>query len=247
LTSEAKQRLKTIEEFAELGSGFNIAMRDMDIRGAGNLLGGEQSGFIAEIGYDVYHKILDEAVRELKETDFKELYAEEMKETQTYVKECSIETDLEMLIPDEYVRNSSERMILYKDLNEIKNEEELEQFESKLNDRFGKVPRQIYELFNGVRLKWIATRLGMEQLIIKNKHIRCYFISNQQSSFYSSEAFARIMQYVQQHKQGIYLRETEKFLVLHIEGITSMKMATHKLKEVSEFVYGTVEPINVKA
>jgi transcription-repair coupling factor (superfamily II helicase) len=241
LTSEAKQRLKTIEEFAELGSGFNIAMRDMDIRGAGNLLGGEQSGFIAEIGYDVYHKILDEAVRELKETDFKELYAEELKETQNYSKECNIETDLEMLIPDEYVRNSSERMILYKDLNEIKNEEELAEYETKLNDRFGKVPKQIYELFNGMRLKWIATRLGMEQLIIKNKHIRCYFISNQQSSFYTSEAFSRIMKYVQLHKQGIYLRETEKFLVLHIEGINSMKTATHKLKEISDFVYGAPE------
>jgi transcription-repair coupling factor (superfamily II helicase) len=241
LTSEAKQRLKTIEEFAELGSGFNIAMRDMDIRGAGNLLGGEQSGFIAEIGYDVYHKILDEAVRELKETDFKELYAEELKETQNYSKECNIETDLEMLIPDEYVRNSSERMILYKDLNEIKNEEELTEYETKLNDRFGKVPKQIYELFNGMRLKWIATKLGMEQLIIKNKHIRCYFISNQQSSFYTSEAFSRIMKYVQLHKQGIYLRETEKFLVLHIEGINSMKTATHKLKEISDFVYGAPE------
>jgi transcription-repair coupling factor (superfamily II helicase) len=247
LTSEAKQRLKTIEEFAELGSGFNIAMRDMDIRGAGNLLGGEQSGFIAEIGYDVYHKILDEAVRELKESDFKELYADEIKETQNYAKECNIESDLEMLIPDEYVRNSSERMIIYRDLNEIKNEEELSAFEEKLTDRFGKVPKQIYELFNGVRLKWIATKLGMEQLIIKNKHIRCYFISNQQSAFYKSDAFARIMLYVQRHRQGIYLRETEKFLVLHIEGITSMKMASHKLREISEFVYGVAEVTNDKA
>jgi transcription-repair coupling factor (superfamily II helicase) len=132
-------------------------------------------------------------------------------------------------------------MILYKDLNEIKNEEELTEYETKLNDRFGKVPKQIYELFNGMRLKWIATKLGMEQLIIKNKHIRCYFISNQQSSFYTSEAFSRIMKYVQLHKQGIYLRETEKFLVLHIEGINSMKTATHKLKEISDFVYGAPE------
>ncbi len=238
LTQEARQRLKTIEEFADLGSGFNIAMRDMDIRGAGNLLGGEQSGFIAEIGYDVYHKILDEAVRELKETDFKELYAEELKNDHEYAKECTIETDLEMLIPDEYVRSSAERMLLYKELNEVKNEEELKEFEDKITDRFGKVPKQIYELFNGVRLKWIATKLGMEQLIIKNKHIRCYFISNQQAAFYKSEAFSRIMLYVQQHKKGIYLRETEKFLVLHIESITSMKAASHKLKEVSEFVYG---------
>ena len=241
LTQDARQRLKTIEEFADLGSGFNIAMRDMDIRGAGNLLGGEQSGFIAEIGYDVYHKILNEAIQELKQSDFKELYAEEVKETQQYSKECTIETDLEMLIPDEYVRNSSERMILYKELNDIKNEEGIKEFETKITDRFGKVPAQVYELFNGVRLKWIATRLGMEQLIIKNKHLRCYFISNQQSSFYSSEAFSRIMKYVQVHKQGIYLRETEKYLVLHIEGIGSMKTATHKLREVQDFVYGVEE------
>ncbi len=243
LTQEAKQRLKTIEEFAELGSGFNIAMRDMDIRGAGNLLGGEQSGFIAEIGYDVYHKILDEAIRELKESDFKELYAEELQETQEYSKECSIETDLEMLIPDEYVRNSAERMTLYKDLNEIKNEEELAAYEAKLIDRFGKIPKQVHELFNGVRLKWVATKLGMEQMIIKNRHLRCYFISNQSSSFYSSSAFAKIMQYVQQHRQGIYLRETDKYLVLHVEGIGSMKQASQKLKEVSDFVYGTAAKV----
>jgi transcription-repair coupling factor (superfamily II helicase) len=243
LTTEAKQRLKTIEEFAELGGGFNIAMRDMDIRGAGNLLGGEQSGFIAEIGYDVYHKILDEAVRELKETDFKELYAEELKETREYVKECTIETDLEMLIPDEYVRSSAERMLLYKELNDIKNEEGIDAYEKMITDRFGKVPKQVYELFNGVRLKWTATRLGMEQMIIKNRHLRCYFISNQQSSFYTSEAFSRILQYVQQHKQGIYLRETEKYLVLNVEGITSMKGAAVKLKEISEWVYGKEETV----
>lgn len=240
LTQDARQRLKTIEEFAELGSGFNIAMRDMDIRGAGNLLGGEQSGFIAEIGYDVYHKILDDAIRELKESEFKELYAEELKETKAYVKECSIETDLEMLIPDEYVRNSAERMLLYKDLNEVKDEEGLERFEDRLSDRFGKVPKQVYELFNAVRLKWIATQLGMEQIAIKNRHLRCYFIANQQAAFYQSEAFSRILLYVQQHRQGVYLRETEKFLVLHVEGIGSMKSASHKLREICDFVYGKV-------
>jgi transcription-repair coupling factor (superfamily II helicase) len=237
LTPEARQRLKTIEEFAELGSGFNIAMRDMDIRGAGNLLGGEQSGFIAEIGYDVYHKILDEAIRELKQTDFKDLYAEEVKESEQYAFECAIETDLEMLIPDSYVRNSAERMLLYKELNEITNEEKLEAFEERIADRFGKVPPQVYELFNGVRLKWTATRLGMEQMIIKNKHLRCYFIADQQSVFYTSDVFSRILAYVQRHRQGIYLRETEKYLVLHIEGIHSMREAGAKLKEVNDYVY----------
>jgi transcription-repair coupling factor (superfamily II helicase) len=241
LTQEARQRLKTLEEFAELGSGFNIAMRDMDIRGAGNLLGAEQSGFISEIGYDVYHKILDEAVRELKQTDFKDLYKEELDRTNDYVKDCAIESDLEMMIPDSYVKNSAERMILYRQINEIKTEDGLYEFETQLTDRFGKVPKQVFELFNGMRLKWIATKLGMEQMIIKNKHLRCYFISNQESSFYSSEIFARIMKYVQQHQRGVYLRETEKYLVLNIEGITSMNKANESLKEISEFVFGEIK------
>jgi transcription-repair coupling factor (superfamily II helicase) len=240
LTTEARQRLKTIEEFAELGSGFNIAMRDMDIRGAGNLLGGEQSGFISEIGYDVYHKILDEAVRELKQTNFKDLYKEELDRTHDYVKECAIESDLEMLIPDEYVKSSAERMLIYKQLNDIKTEEEITDFKTQLADRFGPVPKQLAELFNAVRLKWIATKLGMEQLIIKNKHLRCYFISNQESSFYSSDVFSKIMSYVQQHKKGMYLRETEKYLVLNIEDVGSMKTANERLKEVESFVYGEV-------
>lgn len=241
LTQEAKQRLKTLEEFAELGSGFNIAMRDMDIRGAGNLLGAEQSGFIADIGYDVYHKILEEAIRELKQTDFKELYQDEMNRTNDYVKDCAIETDLEMLIPDAYVKNTAERMILYKQLNETKNEEELKKFEVNLADRFGKIPKQIFELFNGVRLKWIATQLGMEQMIIKGRHLRCYFISNQESSFYNSPVFSKILTYVQQHKKGIYLRETEKYLVLNIEGVTSMKEAKEQLENIGAFVFGKEE------
>jgi transcription-repair coupling factor (superfamily II helicase) len=241
LTQEAKQRLKTLEEFAELGSGFNIAMRDMDIRGAGNLLGAEQSGFIADIGYDVYHKILEEAIRELKQTDFKELYQDEMNRTNDYVKDCAIETDLEMLIPDAYVKNTAERMILYKQLNETKNEEELKKFEANLADRFGKIPKQIFELFNGVRLKWIATQLGMEQMIIKGRHLRCYFISNQESSFYNSPVFGKILTYVQQHKKGIYLRETEKYLVLNIEGVTSMKEAKEQLENIGAFVFGKEE------
>ncbi len=237
LTNEARQRLRTIEEFSELGSGFNISMRDLDIRGAGNLLGGEQSGFIAEIGFDVYQKILDEAVRELKESDFKELYAEELERTHEYVKDCAIETDLEMLIPDAFVKSSTERMMLYRDLNEVKDEEGLEKFRQQLADRFGKVPHQVLELFNAVRMKWLATQLGMERIILKNKQMRCYFIENQTATFYSSEAFTRVLQYVQQFKSGTYLRETEKHLVLNVEGITSVKLATEKLKHIQEFVY----------
>lgn len=235
LTKESRQRLKTIEEFSNLGSGFNIAMRDLDIRGAGNLLGGEQSGFIAEIGMEVYQKILDEAVRELKESDFKELYKEELQRTQQYTKDCSIETDLEMLIPDEYVKSNSERMLLYRELNEVKDEAGLEKFANELIDRFGKIPQQVLELFNAVRMKWIATQLGMERIILKNKHLKCYFVENQTSVFYSSQTFSRILAYMQAYKQGVYLRETEKYLVLTIENVASIKEAMEKLKQIQLF------------
>ncbi|MFN8322120.1 MAG: transcription-repair coupling factor [Chitinophagales bacterium] len=236
LTNESKQRLKTIEEFAELGSGFNIAMRDMDIRGAGNMLGGEQSGFIAEIGLDVYQKILDEAVHELKQTDFKDLYKDDLERTNDYVRDCAIETDLEMLIPSDYVSNTTERMLLYRDLNEIKEEDGLKKFEEQLHDRFGPVPAPVFELFDAMRMKWLATGLGMEQIILKGKTLRCYFVANKESAFYSSSVFSKILQYVQQHRQGIYLRETEKFLVLTFEGIRSMKQADERLSELSGFV-----------
>jgi transcription-repair coupling factor (superfamily II helicase) len=237
LTQDARERLKTLEEFSELGSGFNIAMRDMDIRGAGNLLGGEQSGFIADIGYDVYHKILDEAIRELKQTEFKDLYKEELDRTQDYVRDCAIETDLEMLIPNEYVSNTTERMLLYRDLNELKDEESLAKFEEQIHDRFGEVPKQVYELFDAMRMKWIATKLGMEQILLKGKHLRCYFVANKESSFYASNVFTKILQYVQLNRQGIYLRETEKFLVLHFEDVRSMKDADERLRDLEAFVY----------
>ncbi len=237
LTQEAKQRLKTIEEFSELGSGFNIAMRDMDIRGAGNMLGAEQSGFIAEIGYDVYQKILDEAIRELKETDFKELYKEELERTHDYVRDCAIETDLEMLIPSDYVSNTTERMLLYRDLNEIKDEAGLEKFEAELNDRFGEVPKPVFELFDAMRLKWLATGLGMEQIILKGKQLRCYFVANKDSTFYNSTVFSRILDFVQNHRHGVHLRETEKYLVLNFERTNSMKEADEKLKQLNAWVY----------
>jgi transcription-repair coupling factor (superfamily II helicase) len=236
LTNEARQRLKTLEEFSDLGSGFQIAMRDMDIRGAGNVLGAEQSGFIAEIGYDVYHKILDEAIRELKQTQFADLYKDELERKVDYVRDCAIESDLEMLIPSDYVCNTAERMILYRDLNELKNEEALAKFEEQLHDRFGEVPKQVYELFNAMRLKWIATQLGMEQIILKGKLLRCYFVSNQESSFYSSAVFSKIIEYVQKHRDGVYLRETEKYLVLNIESVKSMKQAEERLEDVERFV-----------
>ncbi|MBK7147395.1 MAG: transcription-repair coupling factor [Bacteroidetes bacterium] len=239
LSNESRQRLKTIEEFSDLGSGFNIAMRDMDIRGAGNMLGAEQSGFIAEIGLEVYQKILDEAVRELKQTDFKDLYKEELERNNDYVRDCAIETDLEMLIPNQYVSNTTERMLLYRELNDIKDEAGLAKFEEQLHDRFGPVPEPVYELFEAMRLKWMATKLGMEQIILKGKIMRCYFVANQESSFYKSAVFGKILEYVQQHKQGIYLRETEKFLVLTFENVRKMKDADRQLSELSGRVFGS--------
>lgn len=236
LSNESKQRLKTIEEFSDLGSGFNIAMRDMDIRGAGNMLGAEQSGFIAEIGYDVYQKILDEAIRELKDSEFKELYKEELERTHDYVRDCAIETDLEMLIPSEYVSNTTERMLLYRDLNEIKDEEGLKKFEEQLHDRFGEVPAPVFELFDAMRLKWIATGLGMEQIILKGKTMRCYFVANKESAFYSSSTFGKILEYVQMNRVGVYLRETEKYLVLTFEQVKTMKEAEERLEDVGRFV-----------
>ncbi len=238
LSNESKQRLKTIEEFSDLGSGFNIAMRDMDIRGAGNMLGAEQSGFIAEIGYDVYQKILDEAIRELKDSDFKELYKEELERTHDYVRDCAIETDLEMLIPNSYVSNTTERMLLYRDLNEIKDEPGLKKFEEQLHDRFGEVPAPVFELFDAMRLKWVATGLGMEQIILKGKTMRCYFVANKESAFYSSSTFGKILEYVQMNRVGVYLRETEKYLVLTFEQVKTMKEAEERLEDVGRFVGG---------
>ncbi|HRG87464.1 MAG TPA: transcription-repair coupling factor, partial [Chitinophagales bacterium] len=183
-----------------------------------------------------YQKILDEAVRELKQTDFKDLYRDELERTQDYVRDCAIETDLEMLIPTSYVSNTTERMLLYRELNEIKDEEGLQRFEEGLHDRFGNVPPPVYELFEAMKLKWMATRLGMEQIILKNKTMRCYFVANQESSFYKSTVFSKILQYAGQHRSGIYLRETEKFLVLTIENVKSMKIADERLSDLSAFV-----------
>jgi transcription-repair coupling factor (superfamily II helicase) len=238
LTRDARMRLKTIEEFAELGSGFNIAMRDLDIRGAGNLLGGEQSGFISEIGFETYHKILDEAIQELKETDFKDLYAEELKGKRNYARDCQIDTDLEMLIPDSYVNTISERLSLYTDMNSAKNDEELTIFAEELKDRFGPIPPQVEELFNALRLKWIATSLGMERILVKSSKMTCYFLQNQESSFYESPVFANIIKFVGIHNQSAKLKETDKYLILTFSDVNSMNQAHQRLKEMEEFAYG---------
>jgi transcription-repair coupling factor (superfamily II helicase) len=224
LTTEARQRLRTVEEFSDLGDGFNIAMRDMDIRGAGNLLGGEQSGFIADVGYETYQKILDEAILELKQTDFKDLFKEEMDKKSAYVTDVAIDTDIEMHIPDDYVIQTQERLNLYTQLDDIDDEEGIQKFAAMLTDRFGKIPSQVEELFDGLRLRWVAKELGFERIILKNNKLQGFFVGNPQSSFYETEVFQRILKYVlgegktrqmsfkQSPKHFIFIRENVRTL-----------------------------------
>lgn len=232
LTHEARKRLKTIEEFSDLGSGFEIAMRDLDIRGAGNLLGAEQSGFIADIGYETFQRILEEAIEELKETDFKELFKEELNKKTSYVKDVQIETDTEMHIPDDYVSSVSERLSLYTRLDSINDELGLADFETMLKDRFGKIPTPVKELFHGLRLRWIAKELGFERIVLKNKTLRCFFVENPQSSYYDSPTFQTIFQYVANNgsRLGIGLKKTPRSLILIKEGIQSLRAASELLE-----------------
>jgi transcription-repair coupling factor (superfamily II helicase) len=237
LTKEAKERLRTIEQFSELGSGFNVALRDMDIRGAGNLLSGEQSGFIADIGYDTYHKILDEAIQELKEVDYKDLYSEEnKKEEKEFARECQVETDTDMLIPDSYVRSTQERMVLYTDLNDIKTEEEIATFERSIHDRFGPLPKQIYELFDGLRLKWYAKKLGIERVLFRNKVMKCYFIQNQDSYFFKTMVFGKIIEYVSAYPVNTSMKQTGNHLILEFKNIDNLKTALAQLDFMKEKV-----------
>ncbi|HRO41341.1 MAG TPA: transcription-repair coupling factor [Flavipsychrobacter sp.] len=223
LPNDSRKRLQTLEQFNELGSGFQIAMRDLDIRGAGNLLGGEQSGFIAEIGFEMYQKILDEAIRELKTTDFKEVFKEEYERKKDFVSDCTIDTDLEILIPDNYVENITERLSLYTQLDDVANEEELQMFADELKDRFGPIPSQVEELFTTIRCRWIAKELGFEKLILKNTQLRLYFISNPESPYFESETFNHIMQYIQTQTNNARLKQVGKNFMLLADNITNMK------------------------
>jgi transcription-repair coupling factor (superfamily II helicase) len=232
LTSEARKRLRTIEEFSDLGSGFEIAMRDLDIRGAGNLLGAEQSGFIADIGYETFQRILEEAIQELKESDFKDLFQEELSKQNSFVRDVQIDTDTEMHIPDEYVSSVSERLSLYTDLDKIEDEAGLEKFESELKDRFGKLPVPVYELFDGLRLRWTAQHLGFERIILKEKKLRCFFVENPQSRFYDSLVFQKIFSFIANHgdKHGLSIKKTPKSLILIKESVASLKKAQEVLR-----------------
>lgn len=230
MTEEARKRIQALEQFSELGSGFNIAMKDLEIRGAGDLLGGEQSGFINEIGFDTYQKIMNEAIEELKENEFKDLYPEENDiETKDYVKDIQIDTDFELLFPDEYINNISERLNLYNELSVIKTEEDLKVYEQKLIDRFGPLPKQAVALLNSIRIKWIATKMGIEKLILKQGKMVGYFVADQQSDFYQSARFHNVLRFVQQQGNLCKMKEKETKnglrLLLTFENVKSIKRA----------------------
>lgn len=227
LTDEARKRLRAIEEFADLGSGFNIAMRDLDIRGAGNILGAEQSGFISEIGFEMYQKILDEALLELKESDFKEVFPEEhLKE---YSKDCVIETDLEILIPDDYIANITERLSLYKELDSIETGENLDRFRDRLIDRFGQLPHQTESLLQTIRLRWLARKVGFEKLVLRNNRLTAYFISNPESPYYQSMQFTAMLEFIKENPKDCMMKEDKNRLFLAFREVGNILEALERL------------------
>jgi transcription-repair coupling factor (superfamily II helicase) len=239
MTEEARKRIQALEQFSELGSGFNIAMKDLEIRGAGDLLGGEQSGFINEIGFDTYQKIMNEAIEELKENEFKDLYPVENDiETKEYVKDLQIDTDFELLFSDEYINNISERMNLYNELAAIKNEEELVVFQNKLIDRFGPLPPRANALMNSIRIKWVATRVGIEKLVMKQGKMIGYFVSDQQSDFYQSNRFHKVLQFVQKHSSICKMKEKQTAnglrLLLTFDNVKSTRRALELMEMLGE-------------
>jgi transcription-repair coupling factor (superfamily II helicase) len=244
VTGEARRRLRAIEEFSELGSGFNIAMQDLDIRGAGNLLGGEQSGFIADVGYETYQRILKEAVSELRESEFADIVTEGSNNDDTgqpvkrpdksYITDCQIESDFEIMIPESYVSSISERIRLYRELNDIGNDDDLDRYAERLTDRFGKIPPQTIELLNLVQLRREASQLAIEKIIMKNGVMICSFISDPQSGFYSSPLFRSIISHVATVHSGAKIKHTDKKLTITFPGIGNVKSAINLIAAMAE-------------
>ena len=237
MTDDARKRIEALELFSDLGSGINIAMKDLEIRGAGDLLGGEQSGFINDIGFDTYQKILNEAIEELKENEFKELYTTEENKPKEFIKEVQIDTDFEVLFPDNYINSITERLNLYNELSTLETDEELQQYEQRLIDRFGELPIQAIDLLDSVRLKWFAKQLGLEKIVLKQKRMIGYFISNQQSEFYQTKAFTKVLTYVQQNATTSVIKEKQtkiglRLLITFIK-IDSVETALKRLKKVA--------------
>lgn len=232
LSTDARKRLQTLEEFSELGDGFKVAMRDLDIRGAGDLLGSEQSGFITDLGFDAYHKILDEAIQELKETEFAELFKTEIS-LKPLVRDCTIETDLEILIPEKYVGSISERLGLYSQLDDIKEETALATFISTLTDRFGVMPPQVHDLIKTVRLRWRAIAVGFEKLSLKEKTMRGHISSEGNQAYFQSEEFGKLIAYMQRNPRTCRLKETGKKVVISFQEVKTVEKAIEILAEIA--------------
>jgi transcription-repair coupling factor (superfamily II helicase) len=223
LPTDSRKRLQTLEQFSDLGSGFQIAMRDLDIRGAGNMLGGEQSGFMADIGFETYQKILQEAIRELKRKDFKDLFKDEISKQDDYVEDCTIDTDLEILIPDSYVESITERLSLYTRLDSCEKEEDLQQFHEEMIDRFGPIPKAVEDLFTTVRCRWQAIVLGFEKMSLKENTMRCYFINKNDSPYFESNLFKNILGYLQTGTNKAHLKQAAKNFLLVVNDIKTME------------------------
>ncbi len=235
LPGDSRKRLQTLEQFTDLGSGFQIAMRDLDIRGAGNLLGGEQTGFMAEIGFEMYQKILEEAIRELKRTSFKDLFKEEISKQDDFVADCTIDTDLEILIPDEYVESITERLSLYTRLDSCENEQDLQTFHDELTDRFGPIPQQVEDLFTTVKCRWLAVDLGFEKMSLKEYTLRCYFINKNDSPFFESDTFQNILQFLQTGTNKGRLKQVAKNFLLVVDDIKGMEAMERFLNQMHFF------------
>ena len=234
LSSESRKRLSALEEFSNLGDGFKVAMRDLDIRGAGNLLGAEQSGFISDLGFEMYHKILDEAVQELKDNEFKDLFIRDLtKEAAKVVaRDCTIETDMEILIPDKYVSNISERIGLYAKLDSIKNEVKLQEFITNVSDRFGPMPEAVKDLVETVRLRWQAEELGFEKVVMKNEVMKCYFMPSENEAYFQSPIFGKIIAFVQQRPRNSKMKEHRTRLILTFNEVNSVDEGKALFKEI---------------
>ncbi len=237
LTPEARKRLQSIEEFSDLGSGINIAMRDLDIRGAGNILGGEQSGFISEIGFEMFHQIMDETIEELKETEFAEVFKEENKaKKKIFVKDSRFESDLEILIPDTYIEQTAERLVFYKKLEASKNKSEIDKFTDEITDRFGPIPKEVNSLIASLKLRWLAKDLGFEKVVIKNNKMIAWLVYQQDSTFYSGPIFSGLLKYMQHKPTDLKMKENKNKLSLNFGHTNSVERGLEKVEKISKWV-----------
>jgi transcription-repair coupling factor (superfamily II helicase) len=237
LTPEARRRLEALENFSELGSGFNLAMQDLDIRGAGNLLGAEQSGFMEDLGYETYQKILSQAVTELKNDEFQDIYADEIAHGRQvngdeFVEDCAIESDLEMYFPDTYVPGSSERMLLYRELDNINDDAALEAYRKRLIDRFGPVPREGEELMQVVSLRRLGKSLGCEKILLRQSRMTLQFVSNSESAYYQSQAFGKVLDYLAANPRRCNLTEIKGRRLMRMADVKTVEEAVEILKAI---------------